>query len=107
MSVVQIAEEHVKKNDALRVEVIELEIGELAGIQPEAFEFAWPSAVSGTVLHHARKEIYPLPGAALCTECNCAFALHHLFDNCPDCGSYFYHIRQGKEMRVKSLTLSY
>lgn len=106
MSIVDIAEEQVKKNHARQVDAIELEIGELAGVEPDAFDFAWPSAVKGTVLDHAQKEIRHIPGRALCHECDCEFVLHEAFDSCPACGSYFYNILQGKELRVKSLVLS-
>jgi hydrogenase nickel incorporation protein HypA/HybF len=106
MGIVEIAEEQVKQNRAAGVDAIELEIGELAGIQSEAFDFAWPSAVKGTVLQRAQKQIHRLPGRARCTDCLHDFALQALFQGCPACGSFLYHILQGREMRVKSITLS-
>lgn len=106
MSIVDIAEAQVKKNHARQVDAIELEIGELAGVEPDAFDFAWPSAVKGTVLDHAQKEIRHVPGRALCHECDGEFVLHEAFASCPACGSFVYNILQGKELRVKSLVLS-
>lgn len=106
LGIVAIAEEQVKKNQAARVAAVELEIGELAGIQSEAFDFAWPSAVQGTVLQQAERLVRQVPGRARCHDCAGEFALHTLFQGCPGCGSYFYHIVQGREMRVKSLTLA-
>lgn len=106
MRIVDIAEEQVKKNHARQVDTIELEIGELAGVERDAFEFAWPSAVKGTVLNRARKEIRKIVGRASCHECDCEFVVHEAFESCPACGSYFCTILQGKELRVKSLVLS-
>lgn len=105
LGIVDIAEKEVRKANAKTVEEIILQIGTLSGIEPDALEFIWPSAVEGTVLEQARRNIQYIEGKARCLECDTTFPLQQAFDNCPACGSYFKEVLQGKELKVKSLVL--
>ena len=104
-SIVDIAEEQVRKSGAREVEKIELEIGELAGIEWHALDFVWELGVQQSVLEHSERQIDRIPGKARCLECEQIFETKALFDPCPGCGSYFNEILRGKELRVKALTL--
>ncbi len=106
MSIIDIAAEQAKKANADVVEEIELDIGELSGIEQNAFDFAWQQAVKDSVLSHAQLIINKIPGEGLCLECNRRFPMHQLYDACPDCGQYFISIQQGKELKVKSLVVT-
>lgn len=105
-SIVDIAEEQVKKASAQRVDSIELEIGELAGVEWTALEFAWDVGVQQTILEGAEWYVHRIPGEARCSECGQHFVMDALFDPCPACGSFFNEILKGKELRVKALTVS-
>lgn len=104
-SIVDIAEKQVKKSGARKVEKIELEIGELAGVEWHALDFVWEAGVEKSVLENSKREIEKIPGSARCLECEMVFAVKELYDACPKCGSYFNEILRGKELRVKALTL--
>ncbi len=103
MGIVNIAEQEVNKVQAKKVEVIELDIGELSGIEMDALDFAWEMAVKGTVLENAQRKINHIEAKAKCSECGCDFSIKQLYDACPECNSYFKDIYQGKELRVKAL----
>lgn len=103
LGIVKIAEHEAAKAHAKYVELIELEIGSLAGIEFESLDFVWPSAVKNTVLEHAVKKIEVIKGKAKCIDCDTIFAIDHLYDSCPLCNSNFKGILQGKELRVKAL----
>ncbi|MBK9015738.1 MAG: hydrogenase maturation nickel metallochaperone HypA [Saprospiraceae bacterium] len=105
-SIVEIAEAEVQKAGAQRVESIELEIGELAGIEFSALDFAWEVGVSQTVLENAERHVNRISGQARCSECDTTFEMQALYDPCPGCGSYFSEIIKGKELSVKALTVS-
>ncbi|MCF8237636.1 MAG: hydrogenase maturation nickel metallochaperone HypA [Saprospiraceae bacterium] len=105
MSIVDIAREAVEKAGAQAVEHIELEIGQLAGIELQALEFAWSEAVRGSVLAHATKSINHISGEARCMECNTAFPIQAAYDRCPSCTSLFIEVVHGKELRVHALTV--
>ncbi len=105
-SIVEIAEAEVEKAGAQRVESIELEIGELAGIEFSALDFAWEVGVSQSVLEGAERHIHRIGGEARCSECENIFDMQALYDPCPKCGSYFSEIIKGKELSVKALTVT-
>jgi hydrogenase nickel incorporation protein HypA/HybF len=103
MGIVKIAEDETAKVKEKTVTKIELEIGQLAGIEIDSLNFVWESAVKDTVLEHAKKEIIVIPGRAKCADCNTEFYLENIYDSCPKCNSNFKGIIQGKELRVKAL----
>lgn len=104
-SIVDIAENEVRKAHAHSVESIELEIGDLAGVEFSALDFAWDVAVHKTVLERAERQIRHIEGRARCSDCGQEFTMQQLFDACPGCGQYFNEIIQGKELKVKSLVV--
>lgn len=106
MGIIDIAEQETRKANAQKVDKIELEIGELAGVEIQALEFAWSSAVPNTSLAQAEREIHHIAALAECLECNTRFKLSSKYEACPECSSYFRDIIQGKELRVKSLIVS-
>lgn len=106
MGIVKIAEDTCVENQAEKVDVIELQIGELAGIEASALEFAWPVAVKDTKLEEAEKIIDWVDGEAKCLECGEQYPVHSLYDPCPKCSGYFKDITAGKELKVKALVVS-
>ena len=106
MGIVRIAENETAKANAHKVDLIELEIGTLAGIEFKALDFVWPSAVKGTILERAEKRITKINGKAKCNDCNKVFPLDDIIGNCPNCSSYTKTIIQGKELVVKSLEVT-
>ncbi|NPA68371.1 MAG: hydrogenase maturation nickel metallochaperone HypA [Chlorobi bacterium] len=105
LGIVEIAEKEVLKAGASKVELIELEIGKLSGVEIEALNFAWPQATEGSVLETAEKKIYVIKGVAECLDCNIKFDIENIYDSCPKCNGYLKNIIQGKELRVKALTV--
>jgi len=106
MSIVTIAEEESVKNNVAGIEEIELEIGELSGIEISAFEFAWEQAIRSTVLERSVKVINHIAGEGKCMNCDAVFPMHQLYEPCPVCGDHFITIQKGKELRVKSLVVN-
>jgi hydrogenase nickel incorporation protein HypA/HybF len=105
LSIVDIAEEEVKKHQAHHVDSIDLDIGVMAGIEFDALNFAWDAAVRNTVLDGAARHINVLEAKARCMDCGCVFEVSDRFQPCPACHDYFTEFLQGKELKVKSLSL--
>jgi hydrogenase nickel incorporation protein HypA/HybF len=106
MSIVSLAEKESAMNNAAGIEEIELDIGELSGIEFSAFEFAWDQAVKSTMLEKSVKVINHIAGEGRCMNCDAVFPVHQLYDPCPVCGDHFINIKKGKELRVKSLVVN-
>lgn len=106
MGIVDIAKKETAKVKAEKVDMIELEIGTLAGIEFDALDFVWSSAVKDTVLENAIKKINIIHGEAKCSDCESIFKLDNIYDACPNCNSYLKGIIKGKELLVKSMEVS-
>lgn len=105
-SIIEIAEQQARANDASTIDQIELDIGAMSGIEPDALDFAWGEAVKHTMLADAERKINYIKGRARCMDCDTEFAIAQYFDACPVCGGHLLDILQGKELRVKSLLVS-
>jgi hydrogenase nickel incorporation protein HypA/HybF len=106
MSIVDSVATEVKRQNATNVSRIELDIGNLAGIEWESFDFAWEPATKNTVLEHAERIINHIPALALCVACNHEFEKHEPYDACPVCGNYLHSLKSGKELKIKSIRIS-
>ena len=62
MGIVRIAEEELAKSSANSIELIEIEIGDLAGIEMDSLEYVWKAAVKGTALEKAERKIHRIGG---------------------------------------------
>lgn len=105
MGIVELAEKEAKKAGGEVIESIELEIGKLSGVEIEALDFAWPVAVKGTMLANAKRTVINPSGKAKCIDCGFVFDVEQLYDSCPKCNSYLKDIFQGKELRIKAITI--
>jgi hydrogenase nickel incorporation protein HypA/HybF len=105
MSIIEIAEDNAKRENASMITEIELEIGKQAGVVMEALEFAIESAKVGTMLEKAAWVVHDIPALARCTSCGHEFETGALCSPCPECGNPFSDIFQGRELRVKSLKI--
>ena len=107
MGIIQASEKAARQKNAVSISKIELEIGTMSGIELDALNFAWKRAVPGTMLENATKQIEVIPARAKCLECETDFNIENSFDACPNCGSFFRNIYQGKEMRIKAIEIEY
>lgn len=105
LSIVETAEEEVKKAGGSLVEEIVLEIGDLAGVEQNALDFAWQEAVKHTVLEQAKCVVENKAGIARCLNCQKEFSLSYIYDLCPACDDFRKELLQGKEIRIKSLII--
>lgn len=103
ISIIEIAEENAKRENASVINEIELDIGTQSGVVLEALDFAMQAAVQGTMLERAVVKINSIPARAICTKCQYEFYAEDLFSPCPECGNPFSEIVQGRELKVRSL----
>lgn len=98
--IIDICEQHA---GGRRVLSLEVEIGELSGVVPEAVEFCFEACSRGTLLEGARLNILRVPGRGRCRECGADMPLAMVFDACRSCGGYRVVVEAGKEMRVREI----
>lgn len=103
MDVIDLASEEALKNDASLIYKIEIEVGELSGVEKEAFQFSLGMLARESILRNAEIKIIVIPGKARCGQCKQEYEMHDLLTACAQCGGYAEEILGGKEFRVKSL----
>lgn len=105
-SIVSFAEKEVTKRKARNVAEIDLDIGELSGIEWDAFDFAWPIGIKNTVLEQSIRNINHIPAKAICQNCGEEYLVRNLFDECPSCHKFGKEVIQGKELKIRKLKLN-
>ena len=103
--IVEIAVEHAQKMDARRIVKIEIVLGDLSGVMYESLMFSFETAVKGTMLANAEIVVERVTGRGICRSCGCEYELVTLYGDCPSCGSAALRIIQGKEFRLKSISI--
>jgi len=104
----EIALEHAARHGAGRIHRIALRVGDLAGVVPEALEFAFDVVTEGTIAEGARLEIVRVPLICACTVCGSEFQPPDVFFDfdCPQCHSMSARVRQGRELELGHLEVS-
>ena len=105
MNIVEIVDEHCRRENGSEVSAVELEIGKLSGVVVEALHFALESAKAGSPMQNAIIEVHTIEGKARCTLCGHPFETLEYVNLCPVCNSFSCEIIQGKEMKVKSIQI--
>jgi len=104
-SILSIAENSAPKKPSTVITRINLQIGELSGIEIEALKFALSIIKKDTVLENAEVDIDVIRGEAECPQCKTIFTMHYYGACCPNCKNYFIHVTKGREMKVVNLTV--
>jgi hydrogenase nickel incorporation protein HypA/HybF len=88
-----------------RVHSVQLEVGALCAIVPDAMTFCFELAAQGTAADGARLDIDVHPGAAHCRSCDAHFELSDLILLCP-CGSADVEVLAGRDLKILSMEVS-
>jgi hydrogenase nickel incorporation protein HypA/HybF len=105
LNIVDIASKTAKEANAEKIKEVEIDVGVLSGVILEALRFALYSAIKGTLLENAEFKINEIPAKVKCNECNTEFEPDNYIAQCPECNSFNYNFIQGRELRVKSISV--
>ncbi|PWJ08523.1 hypothetical protein DKG34_06810 [Streptomyces sp. NWU49] len=101
LSVVDHVEQAVRPDGAHGVRRVHVEIGELAGVVPDALAFCFELACSGTVLEGAELVTRFLPGRASCAPCGRTWDTGMPPDmTCAACRGGATELLSGRELRI-------
>lgn len=84
---------------------VDVEVGALCAVVPDAMLFCFEVAAEGTVAAGAHLHIEQPLGAAHCRRCGADFPVSELIALCP-CGSTDAEIRSGQQLRIRSMEVS-
>lgn len=105
MNILNIVEENARDLKAKIVHEIEIDVGELSGIDSDALQFAMQCTVKSGLLEHAKLVINKIPAMARCKTCKREFAISDYYAECPECNSFDHDLYQGKELKIRSIKI--
>ena len=103
MNVIELASAEARKNDVSRIYSVDIEVGELSGVETEAFRFSLDLLAKESLLRDSSIHITTVSGRARCRKSREEFDMHELTAACPACGTCSPEILAGKEFRMKSM----
>jgi hydrogenase nickel incorporation protein HypA/HybF len=85
-----------------KVAAVQLRVGKLSGVLPDAMRFCFDMVTAGTTLQGARLDICEPEGKGHCRRCGNDFALPDPVLLCP-CGSADVQVLSGRELSIASV----
>lgn len=86
-----------------RVLSVDVEIGELSSVVPDAVEFCFEACSQGALLEGVRINIVRIPSSGTCLDCGADTTLTALFDASQSCGGYQVKVVSGEEIRIREI----
>jgi hydrogenase nickel incorporation protein HypA/HybF len=105
IEVINLAQREAEKNMAGSIQEITIEVGDLSGVEADAFESALELLVKDSVLENADINIIRTAGKGKCNSCNLEFEMKYRMATCPKCQCFPSEISGGEEFRVVSLVV--
>ncbi|MCF0155249.1 MAG: hydrogenase maturation nickel metallochaperone HypA [Veillonella sp.] len=103
--IVDIVLDTVKANQAKVVHSVQLDVGLMSGVEPDALLFCFDAVTKGTPAEGAKLEINTIPIVGRCFDCGHMFDVKDYVFVCPQCGSRIVQTASGKELRVTSIDI--
>jgi hydrogenase nickel incorporation protein HypA/HybF len=88
-----------------RIESVEVKVGHLRQVVPDALAFAWTLVTPGTEADGAELVIEEIPAAGVCRGCGTESEWDAFPLACTACGSFDVELVRGEELLVDALTM--
>lgn len=102
-SILDIALDYAKQNQAKRIAEVGLKLGEMAGVEEESLRFCFASVVQDTLADGAKLQIEHVPLVGRCLSCGKEQRIEHYAFTCPWCKQGVLEIVSGRELQVAYL----
>lgn len=104
-SLLSTASDYANRNNAKKVLVLNLVIGDLSGIIDESVQFYWDMITLGTICEASVLAFTKIPAKMLCRNCENEFEITDELIPCPKCNSMNLEIIAGKEFLLDSIEI--
>lgn len=101
--VMESVEQAAKNANADKVLKISLQVGVMTEAIEDALRFAFEALSEGTMCEGAELEVNMVQPVSICLECGKEYEHDRFHMVCPECGSAFTQLIQGKEMNIESI----
>ena len=103
LNLVELVEEEARKAGCSKVYSVEVALGLLSGVDPEALAFSITLAKENTILGDAAINLHTVEGNGRCRMCNNVFPVNAFYSICPVCSSNAVEIVAGDDLKLISL----
>ena len=103
--ILDITLETMKNNDASIVHSVQLDLGLMSGVEPDALLFCWDAVTKGTPAENSKIDIHTIPIKGQCLDCDAVFDVQDYKFICPHCESHFVNTIGGRELQVTSIDI--
>ena len=104
-SLLSMALEDAKKDNARRIVSIKLVVGELTGVEKDAVSFYFGFMAKNTIAAGASLEFNYTKAQLRCRDCDIIFPREKLKFNCPECHKKAIEIVGGRELYIESMEI--
>lgn len=104
VNILDTVEENALKHGACTVTEVELEVGELSGIEFDALDFAFQNAPVTKIFQDTVFKVLRIKPIARCHDCKNVFETNNYATPCPACQSIKTELIKGNELRIKSFS---
>ena len=104
-SLLEIVEQQALPYQGAKVIKVQLRIGKLSGILPDALRFAFEALSTGGVAEGAFLVIEEVPLRIRCDQCGKVSVVDDSFMICPYCGLTDVELIEGRELEIRSMEI--
>ena len=91
--------------DGRRIDCVEVKVGHLRQVVPDALAFAWTLVTEGTEAQGAELVIEEVPAAGVCRGCGARSEWDAFPLACTACGSFDVELIRGEELFVDAISM--
>lgn len=102
-SLVELIENEREKQGFSRVRSVQVTLGALGHVDPDAVRFCFDAVARGTIVEGARLDIRTVPGQAWCLDCAKTISIADRMAACPECGQHRLQVTGGNDLRLDEL----
>jgi hydrogenase nickel incorporation protein HypA/HybF len=104
-SLLEIVEQEARPYEGARIIRIQLRIGKMSTVVPDALRFAFDAITRGGMAEGAALEIEEVPLTIRCRTCEADFIVEDPFMICPQCGAADVEMVSGRELELRSMEI--
>jgi len=102
-NILNIAVQHARQANAVRVTSLHLVIGQLSSIVDDSVQFYWDMISAGTMCEGAQLYFERRPAKLKCLDCDQTYSLSGELTDCPNCHSARIKVVAGEEFYLDSI----
>ena len=102
MNIVDIVCQKANEEKAVKINRVDLDIGELSGVMIESLEFCFEAACMNTIAKGAELKINKIKAIVFCKSCKKEFRIESDFTPCPICDDFNLPAYYGRINDIKN-----